>query len=120
MRTGKSQRGRTPFKAFAVTSSTDQATAESTDRDFVVIYGSLGILQSLTFLVAVLHMNRLSVAASALIHRTTLSRVIYSTIDFIWSNQVGQVANRFSRDMNEVDLILPGTIKNFIYQVSEA
>ena len=46
-----------------------------------------------------------------------LSRVIYSTIDFIWSNQVGQVANRFSRDMNEVDLILPGTIKNFIYQV---
>ena len=45
------------------------------------------------------------------------SRVIYSTIDFIWSNQVGQVANRFSRDMNEVDLILPGTIKNFIYQV---
>ena len=47
-------------------------------------------------------------------------RVIYSTIDFIWSNQVGQVANRFSRDMNEVDLILPGTIKNFIYQVSEA
>ena len=54
--------------------STDQATAESTDRDFVVIYGSLGILQSLTFLVAVLHMNRLSVAASALIHRTTLSR----------------------------------------------
>ena len=46
-----------------------------------------------------------------------VSRVIYSTIDFIWSNQVGQVANRFSRDMNEVDLILPGTIKNFIYQV---
>ena len=46
-------------------------------------------------------------------------RVIYSTIDFIWSNQVGQVANRFSRDMNEVDLILPGTIKNFIYQVGE-
>ena len=62
----------TPRNAFA--RSTDQATAESTDRDFVVIYGSLGILQSLTFLVAVLHMNRLSVAASALIHRTTLSR----------------------------------------------
>ena len=48
----------------------------------------------------------------------SMSRVIYSTIDFIWSNQVGQVANRFSRDMNEVDLILPGTIKNFIYQVN--
>ena len=54
--------------------STDQATAESTDRDFILIYGSLGILQSLTFLVAVLHMNRLSVNASGLIHRTTLSR----------------------------------------------
>ena len=54
--------------------STDQATAESTDRDFILIYGSLGILQSLTFLVAVLHMNSLSVNASGLIHRTTLSR----------------------------------------------
>ena len=54
--------------------STDQATADSTDRDFILIYGSLGILQSLTFLVAVLHMNRLSVNASGLIHRTTLSR----------------------------------------------
>jgi hypothetical protein len=57
------------------------------------------------------------VVASDKIHRATLSKVIYSTIDFIWSNQVGQVANRFSRDMNEVDLILPGTMKNFIYQV---
>ncbi len=44
------------------------------------------------------------------------SQVIYCSIDFIWSNPVGAVANRFSRDMNELDLILPNTLKNFIFQ----
>ncbi len=37
-------------------------------------------------------------------------------MDFSWSNPVGAVANRFSRDMNELDLVLPNTLKNFIFQ----
>ena len=34
----------------------------------------------------------------------------------MWSTPVGQIGNRFSKDMDETDVILPNTFKNFINQ----
>jgi len=64
-----------------------------------------------------MQVNHCTVVASSIIHADTFHRVVYSTIEFIWNNPVGAVANRFSRDVGELDLILPNTLKNFIFQV---
>ena len=62
-------------------------------------------------------MNHRTLGASWSGHRSTFHKVIYSCLSFAWSNPVGAVANRFSRDMSELDLNLPNTLKNFIFQV---
>eukprot|EP00095_Tigriopus_kingsejongensis_P005978 maker-scaffold48_size466083-snap-gene-2.9 protein:Tk05978 transcript:maker-scaffold48_size466083-snap-gene-2.9-mRNA-1 annotation:"hypothetical protein TRIADDRAFT_50060" len=86
------------------------------ETNFVTIYGSLGFCQALSYLAAVLQVNNRTIKASSRIHQSIFSKVVHSTIDFIWSTQVGAVANRFSRDLNEVDAILPSTLKSFIFQ----
>ena len=102
---------------------TSQATAESNsehfeeESHFVFIYGTLGLCQAVAYLAAVLQVNNRTISASKSIHSRLFRRVIFSKMEFIWTTPVGAVANRFSRDMNELDLILPNTLKNFMFQV---
>ncbi|TRY67445.1 hypothetical protein TCAL_02747 [Tigriopus californicus] len=92
------------------------ATSETREDNFILVYGSLGLLQAFSYLGAVLQINNATIGASSMIHNSVFHKVVYSTIDFIWSTQVGAVANRFSRDLNELDVILPSTLKSFIFQ----
>lgn len=91
-------------------------TSETREDNFILVYGSLGLLQAFSYLGAVLQVNNTTIGASSKIHNSVFHKVLYSTIDFIWSTQVGAVANRFSRDLNELDVILPSTLKSFIFQ----
>lgn len=101
----------------AAWTSNDPSMADRGDNDFILIYGALGVCQALSFLMSVLQTNQKTIGASSKIHSGIFHNVIYCTIGFIWSNRVGAVANRFSRDMNELDLNLPSTLKSFLFQV---
>lgn len=103
---------------------TSQATAAELNEahfeeesHFVFIYGTLGLCQAVAYLAAVLQVNNRTISASKSIHNDVFRRVIFSKMEFIWTTPVGAVANRFSRDMNELDLVLPNTLKNFMFQV---
>jgi len=89
---------------------------ELSTTDYISVYGAFGLLQSITFVAGIMTMNRRSLNASLRIHQSIFHRVLHSTIDFIWTTPVGQIANRFSKDMDETDVNLPNTIKNFINQ----
>lgn len=94
-----------------------QAAEEAEESHFVLVFGLLGFAQAFTYLIALVQANLQTVSASSRIHKETFHRVLHSTIDFVWSNPVGAIANRFSRDMNETDVTLPNTLKNFVIQV---
>ena len=96
----------------------NEAREEEEEGNFIIIFGAFGICQAVSFLVGVIQCNKITLTASSKIHNETFHKVVYSHIDFIWSNPVGAIANRFSRDMNELDLVLPNTLKNFLFQVS--
>ena len=92
------------------------ATRGQGETDYITIYGLLGLFQSLAFLTAILLVNHRTLAASLRLHNSIFRKVLRSTIDFVWSTPVGQIGNRFSKDMDETDVILPNTFKNFINQ----
>ncbi len=60
--------------------------------------------------------NQRTLSASRHIHQRIFHTVVFSTLDFAWSAPVGAVANRFSRDVAEMDAVLPNTLKNFLLQ----
>ena len=51
------------------------------------------------------------------LHSAIFGKVLHSTIDFVWTTPLGQIANRFSKDTDEIDVALPNTCKNFLNQV---
>ena len=62
-------------------------------------------------------MNERTLGASMSLHSGMFTKVLHSTIDFVWTTSVGQIANRFSKDTDEIDVTLPNTFKNFLNQV---
>ena len=86
------------------------------ETDYITIYGILGLLQSIAFLTAILLVNHRTLAASLRLHNSIFRKILHCTIDFVWSTPVGQIGNRFSKDMDETDVILPNTFKNFTNQ----
>ena len=77
------------------------ATRGQGETDYITIYGLLGLFQSLAFLTAILLVNHRTLAASLRLHNSIFRKVLRSTIDFVWSTPVGQIGNRFSKDMDE-------------------
>ena len=40
-----------------------------------------------------------------ILFRSIFHKVLHSTIDFVWSTPVGKIVNRFSKDMDETDIV---------------
>ena len=62
--------------------------------DYISVYGTLGLFQSMTFVAGIMTMNRRTLSASFHIHQSIFQRVMHSTIDFIWTTPVGQVSGQ--------------------------
>ena len=52
--------------------------------------------------------------ASIRLHKDLLSRILCSTMAFFDTTPVGRIINRFSKDMDEIDLMIPTHIKDIL------
>ena len=52
--------------------------------------------------------------ASVTLHQEMLERIVSSTMAFFDTTPVGRIINRFSKDMDEVDLMIPTHIKDIL------
>ncbi|XP_040572291.1 multidrug resistance-associated protein 1 isoform X2 [Lepeophtheirus salmonis] len=89
---------------------------EDTRNMYIVVYGILGWCQSLAYFLSVLLINSRSLKASSHFHDVILRKVFGAPLNFFWSTPKGTIINRFSKDMDEADMFLPNTLKNFAYQ----
>ncbi len=64
---------------------------ELTNYDYILVYGLLGLFQSIAFVAGILMVNERTLSASMNLHQSIFHRVLHSTIDFIWTTPVGQV-----------------------------
>ena len=52
--------------------------------------------------------------ASVRLHRDLLSSILSSTMAFFDTTPVGRIINRFSKDMDEIDLMIPTHLKDIL------
>lgn len=52
--------------------------------------------------------------ASVKLHKEMLERVLSSTMAFFDTTPVGRIINRFSKDMDEIDMMIPTHIKDIL------
>ena len=65
-------------------------------------------------LLAVIVITIGTLKASVTLHQEMLERIVSSTMAFFDTTPVGRIINRFSKDMDEVDLMIPTHIKDIL------
>ena len=72
----------------------------------------MGLFQSLSVLAAVIVITIGTLRASIKLHNEMLTHILSSTMAFFDTTPLGRIINRFSKDMDEVDLMIPTNIKD--------
>ncbi|OLY85174.1 ATP-dependent bile acid permease [Smittium mucronatum] len=70
---------------------------------YLSVYILLGIIMSLAKQLSFYYFYRGSLSASKMIHERLLDGVVHATPEFFEKTPVGQILNRFSRDMQKID-----------------
>ncbi|XP_052813608.1 multidrug resistance-associated protein 1-like isoform X2 [Mya arenaria] len=87
---------------------------------YLSIYGELGIAQGIAvFSYAIIQAFR-AVRASKHLHRNMLMSVLRAPMSFFDTTPVGRIVNRFSQDVESVDMSLPEHLVDVIYSVFSA
>ncbi|GAB1600015.1 multidrug resistance-associated protein 9-like isoform X1 [Argonauta hians] len=92
-----------------IRNSTANQTIESgnTDRFYLIVYGSVAAVIPLLLVCKSLSLATAVMRASTNIHGTIFKRVMGSAISFFDSNPPGRIMNKFSKELDEADYVLP-------------
>ena len=98
--------------------STEETSATEHTRD-IGIYGGLGFSQAVFILLACLIQAFCSVRASKGLHHGLLNNVLHSPIAIFESTPLGRIVNRFFKDIDMIDDLVPRTFITFLRSTLE-
>ena len=88
------------------------ATSDTSTRDkYLAVYGVLGLLQSLSIMVATVLLSVFTLRAATLLHSSMLMRILRSPMSFFDTTPLGRILNRFSKDIDIVDNQIPMNVR---------
>ncbi|XP_055327526.1 multidrug resistance-associated protein 1-like isoform X2 [Paramacrobiotus metropolitanus] len=91
----------------------DQITPQ---RDFRLgVYGGYGLAQILFGLMFALVLASARIRAGRKLHEHLLARILRAPMSFFDTTPIGRIVNRFSRDIDTVDILIPGNLDFFLY-----
>ena len=97
------------------TDSSGNMTDTSSDyMENLGVYGGLGFLQAALVMVFSTILALTTLRGSMQLHRDMLNRVMRSPMGFFDRTPLGRIVNRFGKDINACDDILPATIKQLL------
>ncbi|KAM6430098.1 LOW QUALITY PROTEIN: ATP-binding cassette sub-family C member 12-like [Liasis olivaceus] len=83
---------------------------------FQLVYGmSIVSMIALSFIKG-FGFTKMTLRASSTLHSTMFYKILHSPMDFFDTTPTGRIINRFSKDMDEVDMRLPFYAENFLQQ----
>ncbi|EDV26556.1 uncharacterized protein TRIADDRAFT_50060 [Trichoplax adhaerens] len=86
-------------------------------RDFYLgIYGAIGGILIFISLLSTIVILLAGIKASRQLHNNLLDNVLRLPMSFFDTNPMGRVLNRFSKDINTIDEVIPVTIDGFMAQ----
>ena len=88
-------------------SSSTEANSTSQQTRDLGIYGGLGLSQVLFYLLALFVQAFGAVIAARRLHRGLLVNVLHSPMSFFETTPLGRIVNRFSKDMDIIDDLVP-------------
>ena len=101
----------------SVWSSDVEATDDFGVRNkYLIGYGIIGLLQSVFIFAAIILLTFATINASILLHNQMLLRILKSPMSFFDTTPTGRIVNRFSKDIDEVDIMLPMHFKDVLNQ----
>jgi len=84
---------------------------------YMILYGTFGGLQSVSIFTAIVIFTIGSVRSSYTLHNKLLENVLAAPMSFFDTTPLGRIVNRFSKDMDDVDMVIPFVLKDLINQV---
>ncbi|CAD5115099.1 DgyrCDS4110 [Dimorphilus gyrociliatus] len=96
------------------TNSTNGTDIVALEEYYLGIYGALGGGQAFFVLIYAIITAISVVNASTVLHEGMLFNVLRSPMSFFDTTPIGRILNRFSRDIETIDNILPGIIRSWM------
>ncbi|XP_050728277.1 multidrug resistance-associated protein 1-like isoform X2 [Eriocheir sinensis] len=93
--------------------------SEDTDRNstntdmYLGVYGAMGVGQAIFVFVGAFSMSYGTLGAGARLHYQILHSVMRLPMHFFDTNPVGRMINRFGKDMDTLDTVLPMTLRSW-------
>jgi ATP-binding cassette subfamily C (CFTR/MRP) protein 1 len=84
---------------------------------YLAVYGGLGVLQSLSIMVATTVLSIFTLNAAVKLHHSMLMRILKSPMSFFDTTPLGRILNRFSKDIDIVDNTIPMTMRMVLNQL---
>ena len=95
-------------------SSSTQASSTSQQTHDLGIYSGLGFSQAVFILLACFVQTFGSVKASRRLHRGLLMNIFHSPMAFFEATPLGRIVNRFSKDIDTIDNLVPRSFITFL------
>ncbi|XP_060079836.1 multidrug resistance-associated protein 1-like [Ylistrum balloti] len=106
----------TDDKDLANVSNANTTAYKNKNYTYLGGYAAFGIGQAFLIMVYSLLASLCQVRAAAKLHLGMLENVMKGPMSFFDTTPIGRIVNRFSRDIETIDSILPGTTRFFIQQ----
>ena len=80
----------------------------------LAIYCLMGVMQSVMLLIGIVILTLRTLKASIVLHGNLSDHILFSTMEFFDTTPVGRILNRFSKDIDDIDIMIPQFLKQHI------
>ena len=87
---------------------------DSVRNKYLGVYGTLGLFQALCVMAGTLMLSIITLNAASKLHSTMLMRIMRSPMSFFETTPLGRILNRFSKDIDYVDLQIPMNVRMLV------
>ncbi|XP_055876897.1 multidrug resistance-associated protein 1-like isoform X3 [Biomphalaria glabrata] len=90
-------------------------SSDTANRDMRLgVYGALGIIQGIFVLITALMRLLGGVRATKILHRALLGNIVRNPMSFFDTTPSGRIVNRFSKDIDTLDTVIPMLVGMFL------
>nr|UOF76395.1 multidrug resistance-associated protein [Bursaphelenchus xylophilus] len=83
------------------------------------VYAGIGVLETVCYTLAVCSLLFGALKASKNLHSPVLTRILHAPMSFFDTTPIGRILNRFGKDVDVVDIMLPMNCRYFLLTISQ-